>query len=321
MSITIKDIAQEAGVSVATVSYVLNGTGKVSPEMTENIKKIVAKYNYTPRTKKNALLKQESTKKIMVILNPLFADNTFCLYDSTMIAGCEQAINTQNCHMHLHRHTSDSKLQQAILKEQPDGLILIAQINFKTDLPTIGISNPNTYNQKGDFIRPDDEKIAQLAAELLHQQGRKKTAYLLSIPNHPAFIYRGEIFKKRAKNLNLNATEIAANNDFKNCLNELITKAKNKEIDSVFIPGSDPEVIATCMTLMQNGFTPGEDIKVICCVNSKESFSLMQSSITMIDLNLIYMGSIALNTLLHRIENPNLPFHRILLEPEVTTTD
>lgn len=30
MSITIKDIAQKAGVSIATVSRVINGTGKVS---------------------------------------------------------------------------------------------------------------------------------------------------------------------------------------------------------------------------------------------------------------------------------------------------
>lgn len=35
MAITIKDVAREAGVSIATVSHVINGTRYVKPELTE----------------------------------------------------------------------------------------------------------------------------------------------------------------------------------------------------------------------------------------------------------------------------------------------
>jgi LacI family transcriptional regulator len=47
---TIKDIANLAGVSVATVSYVLNKTRKVSPEAESRVLQVVEKTNYRPNT-------------------------------------------------------------------------------------------------------------------------------------------------------------------------------------------------------------------------------------------------------------------------------
>ncbi|MDR1900906.1 MAG: LacI family DNA-binding transcriptional regulator [Treponema sp.] len=44
--VTIKDIAQEAGVSIATVSHVINATRYVSPELVEKIRKIIKENNY-----------------------------------------------------------------------------------------------------------------------------------------------------------------------------------------------------------------------------------------------------------------------------------
>ena len=45
--VTLEDIAREAGVSRATVSYVLNGKKKVSKEVAETIQAIANKYHYT----------------------------------------------------------------------------------------------------------------------------------------------------------------------------------------------------------------------------------------------------------------------------------
>ena len=43
MSITIKDVAKEAGVSVATVSRVLNGSCNVSDESTKKVNETIAR--------------------------------------------------------------------------------------------------------------------------------------------------------------------------------------------------------------------------------------------------------------------------------------
>ena len=49
--ITIKEIAKQAGVSIATVSHVINRTRYVSPELEEKVKNIVAETGYSENRK------------------------------------------------------------------------------------------------------------------------------------------------------------------------------------------------------------------------------------------------------------------------------
>lgn len=46
--ITVKDIAQMAGVSVATVSRVINQNGRFSAETERRVRKIIEEYDYQP---------------------------------------------------------------------------------------------------------------------------------------------------------------------------------------------------------------------------------------------------------------------------------
>ncbi len=48
MPITIYDISQKAGVSIATVSRVLNGSGNVKPSTRKKVMDVIEQYNYTP---------------------------------------------------------------------------------------------------------------------------------------------------------------------------------------------------------------------------------------------------------------------------------
>ncbi len=48
MRITMKEIAKEAGVSVTTVSHVINGSKKITEETYNRVMDIVNKYNYVP---------------------------------------------------------------------------------------------------------------------------------------------------------------------------------------------------------------------------------------------------------------------------------
>lgn len=65
--VTIKDIAREAGVSISTVSYALNGVDKVNERTRERIVKIAEDMNYTPnRSARN--LKRKSTDVIAIYL-------------------------------------------------------------------------------------------------------------------------------------------------------------------------------------------------------------------------------------------------------------
>ena len=67
MSVTIKDVAREAGVSVATVSRVLNGSAAVSEDTAENVHEVIARLGYSPNFLGRNLRKRE-TRNILVIV-------------------------------------------------------------------------------------------------------------------------------------------------------------------------------------------------------------------------------------------------------------
>src|SRR5690349_19258440 len=76
--ITYKDVAERAGVSVATVSYVLNrGPRPVSPGTRVKVEEAIAALGYYPNELARSLrLQQSSTIGIVIpnITNPVFAE-------------------------------------------------------------------------------------------------------------------------------------------------------------------------------------------------------------------------------------------------------
>jgi len=83
-TITVYDIAKEAGVSPATVSRVLTGSAKVNEDKKKRIQDLIVKYDFEPNGFARSLSKQESKTIGMIvpdIRNP---------YYSTMFVNCEK---------------------------------------------------------------------------------------------------------------------------------------------------------------------------------------------------------------------------------------
>ena len=77
MSTTIYDVAEKAGVSIATVSRVLNNSSAVSDKTRQEVKKAIEELNYTPNVIASALTKK-STLTIGLLIpdisNPFFSE-------------------------------------------------------------------------------------------------------------------------------------------------------------------------------------------------------------------------------------------------------
>lgn len=69
--LTIKEVAQAANVSVATVSRVLNHDKRVALKTKEHVLKVVKELDYTPNTL-GRNLRVSATKKILVLLPSVF---------------------------------------------------------------------------------------------------------------------------------------------------------------------------------------------------------------------------------------------------------
>lgn len=67
---TIKDIAQEAGVSLATVSRVINNKDNVSDEVRERVEEVIKRLGYNPNNAARALARRK-TNSIGIVVNNL----------------------------------------------------------------------------------------------------------------------------------------------------------------------------------------------------------------------------------------------------------
>ncbi|WP_017445730.1 LacI family DNA-binding transcriptional regulator [Gayadomonas joobiniege] len=107
---TIKDIAKEAGVSLATVSRVINNGPKVSDKTRERIKAIMKDLGYRPNANARALVKQKNPS-IGVVLAEL-SDPFF----ATLAHGIESVAREQNLQILLSSGSIHAKTERKAIE-------------------------------------------------------------------------------------------------------------------------------------------------------------------------------------------------------------
>lgn len=134
--VTLRDIAKEAGVSAATVSYVLNGSGKVSEATRERILEIVKKTGYRSNVLARSLRNSKSNM-IGVIVEDVQAKMTPKIIDGINAAAEEKGyqillsnlrlmskIDAQFSHISAYQQDIDHAVQ-TLTGMQVDGIIYV----------------------------------------------------------------------------------------------------------------------------------------------------------------------------------------------------
>jgi len=93
---TMRDVAELAGVSTATVSHVVNGTKKLSPETTERVLMAIAQANYTPNTLAKSL-RSGQTHTIGVLVEDIRG-----LPVAGIVSGINETLSKSGYKMILH---------------------------------------------------------------------------------------------------------------------------------------------------------------------------------------------------------------------------
>ena len=90
--VSIKDVAREAGVSVATVSRVCNDSGVVSDSTRQHVLDVAAKLGYSPHGAARSLITSR-TSTIGVLLPDLYGE-----FFSEVIRGIDRAVGESGYH-------------------------------------------------------------------------------------------------------------------------------------------------------------------------------------------------------------------------------
>lgn len=123
--VKIEDVAKAAGVSVATVSRVLNEQGGVLPQTQERVRKAVEALRYEPNLSARNLRRNES--RIILILAPNFSNP----YYSNVLSGiCDVSRNLGYSTLMYNTYDSNALNEQLVTslfqKNRADGMITLA---------------------------------------------------------------------------------------------------------------------------------------------------------------------------------------------------
>ncbi len=198
---TVKDVAQQAGVSVGTVSRVLAGEAAVKPLLREKVDAAISILGYRPNRTARAL-RTNKTDVIGLIIpditNPFFAQ---------LAASVESAAAARKHSVMLASSHEDQEAERhhvsAFLDRSVRGIIVTASSVTQEPYPDLPVPVISLDRRCGDFplVSTNHFQAAALAADYLYQLGHRRIAYIAGPPDTEAGRARREGFIQRLQDL------------------------------------------------------------------------------------------------------------------------
>jgi LacI family transcriptional regulator len=200
---TIRDVARKAGLSLSTVSLVINDRGNVSPETRAAVQKVVRELSYHP-TRSARGLASKTSGNIGFILSEEHFSQAEPFY-TRIFLGTEFEARDHNFYILLttvgDQFDPDEYVPRFLLERNVDGIIIAGKVNEKLisyieslGLPIVLVD----YEMKRahhSSVLIDNWRGGTLAVEHLLALGHKKIAFLGGDIRHPSLTDRYEAYR------------------------------------------------------------------------------------------------------------------------------
>lgn len=181
--ITIKQIAREAGVSLATVSRALNDRQDIHPATRDRILAIAQEHGYTP----NAIARSLVTQRTHTI--GLAVRTHLDMWAAQIIMPIEELAHSSGYEVFVSSHRTNADRERSVLQafhsRQVEGMIVINSMlgeEITTLQKTLGtpivLISPLIESTYRCTVRSHDIRGAQLATEHLIQLGHRRIAHI-----------------------------------------------------------------------------------------------------------------------------------------------
>lgn len=182
--ITINDVADHAGVSVTTVSLVVSGKGRISPQTTARVQQAIQALGYVPNRQAVTLRSGRSGVVGLIVrdvCDPFYAEVT---------AGLSEVLEAQGRILFLTQSGAEGRgtlrAAESLLTQGVDGIVLagnllhgleVRQRAAAAGVPLVCAARANALEGM-DLVRPDNQLAARLATGYLVSEGHKQIAYV-----------------------------------------------------------------------------------------------------------------------------------------------
>lgn len=335
---TIHDVAKLAGVSIGTVSNVLNQNKKVAPETSVRVMEAVQALHYVPNTVAKSL-KTKQTQVIGILAEDIRAFssgdiiNGICEYAESHDYGvklCNLRVNDKVEHekAFLYKELEQSASFQKnvekslglLLASRVDGIIYIGvhprDVGHILPPQNIPIVYVYAYTNSEDYcVNYDDFQGAKLAVDYLAEMGHKNIALLCgsinSVAAHKRLMGYQETLMLR--HLTFRPEYICAGNwhyadGYRNCVHLLELPEPPTAIFSM----SDLMAYGALNACLDRNLRVPDDIS-IHGFDSLEHSAYTHPALSTVQLPLWEMGMKSMETLLCAINQEQLPSRSILL--------
>jgi LacI family transcriptional regulator len=181
---TILDVAREAGVSIGTVSNVLNGRANVSAERTANVEAAMAALGYVPNRLAQSLRGGES--RVIGLCTPVTSSAYFvALLETFEDLASEQGYEIMQVLSHGDPEVELRRVR-ALVGRHVDGLVLIPTYEPKAALDLVAERGTPTVivdqvirDKRFDYVAIDDRKAMREAAVHVIGVGHRSLLYIV----------------------------------------------------------------------------------------------------------------------------------------------
>ncbi|MFT3789366.1 MAG: LacI family DNA-binding transcriptional regulator [Tepidisphaeraceae bacterium] len=339
MSVTL--IAQKAGVSIATVSRVLNNSRPVSPQIAEAVRKAAEELNLPVRPPRKRRV--SSTERPLTVAIASIGQTYRGWFDvpviASVVAELTRSAQELNITVQINELTDPSE-PGSLLKRTPiDGMIgfINAAVThqqlatLRQAMPIVRIMGGQLGPAEIDHVGADNNAVGYCAATHLINQGLTNLAFFTQRHHWDFIRLRAQGFLCAAEARGIGTTMFlhtesdiptrfyGPDRHIDSDIDALVTqlaKLRDRGPIGLFVP-RDEETVVVYRALASAGLEPGKDVIVQSCDNEQIRLDALHPRPDTIDLGTAEIARRALRRLSYRIKHRDDPPVRILVMPHL----
>lgn len=322
--VTIRDIAKIAGVSITTVSHVINKTRYVSPELIKKVNYTIEKFDYEPNLLASSL-KTNKTGTIGLIVSD--SSNLFFAFMQTYIedifASKGYSIIVANSHYDLGKEIEILKMLKS---KRVDGILIVPENTDSSYLQKISrsgipmiIIERELHGTQLDSVLVDNRLGSFNATEYLIKLGHKNIGYLDRKVDKSHSIERKKGYLSALEAHNIGVKEeliIRSGFSTEDGYNAAKYFLKNKEKITAILTFSDFAALGAIRYIFDQGLSVPEDISIIGFTDMPIC-PYTRPSLTTIQYPVLDIARASCDILLSRIKEPDDFKKKAVLKPKL----
>ncbi|NPV52238.1 MAG: LacI family DNA-binding transcriptional regulator [Firmicutes bacterium] len=307
---TIKDVAREAGVSIATVSHVLNNTTLVSEKTAQKVLAAIKKVNYHPNSVARSLVtKVTMTLGIIIsnITNPFYPEVVHSISRAAAKNGYDIILTSTN-----NDEEGIAQSVRTLCKRKVDGVIILASKfddNLISQLTEQGMEvvvyDRNIPTLPVDSVEIDYEFGISQAIQYLKDLGHTRIGYIGGAPDWLTAQKRLIAFQNAMSRYGLKIDErliVAKDWTLRGGFQAMNTMLRIKSRPTAIVACNDIVAVGALKSIRRKGLKCPEDISVVG-IDDIVLASLITPALTTIALPRNQIGEVATKMVIKRLRH------------------